>query len=386
MESKLLFVDDDRSLLNGIKRLLSFDYRLDTAESGQEGLDAIRQKGPYSVIFTDMRMPHMDGLQFVERARPIASDAVFVMLTGNNDQETAVHAINQGRVFRFLRKPCEERELLDVIADCTRQFQLVLGEKELLHQTFVGSVRVLTDVIDAIQPELAGRGERVQENIAELCRCSGIDERWEFKLAGRLSTLGLALLPEADRLRMERRDHDSAIAIETRRRTASIVGRLLRDIPRLEDVAAICEQRELATGKIRTLHPETSAQIVAVGAVLLQAASLWEDLKRRGLSSSDICQEIRRSLPELPSAMTKAIATSSVGKLRLETVVVEVEALEEGMVAGADILTSEGGVLLRRGRRLTQVTVEKLQGYGDLRPIEITSASAGFQPPAVAAT
>jgi FixJ family two-component response regulator len=60
----------------------------------------------------------------------------------------------------FLNKPCEEQELVDVIADCTRQYELVRAEKDLLQQTFVGAVRVLTDVIDAIQPQLAGDGGR----------------------------------------------------------------------------------------------------------------------------------------------------------------------------------------------------------------------------------
>ena len=173
MGHKLLFVDDDRSLLNGIERLLGFDYDLDLVESGQEGIAAIRDRGPYSVIFTDMRMPQMDGLQFLSEAKPATPNSVFVMLTGNNDLETAVSAINKGQVFRFLNKPCEEEELKGVIASASRQFELLQAEKTLLQKTFVGSVKVMTDVIDAIQPELAGRGERVQEKMAPCARVLG---------------------------------------------------------------------------------------------------------------------------------------------------------------------------------------------------------------------
>ena len=381
MTHKLLFVDDERHLLNGIERVLGFDYELDTAESGQEGLDAIRERGPYSVVFTDMRMPHMDGMQFLEKARQLAPNSIYVMLTGNNDLETAVNAINQGQVFRFLNKPCEEQELSGVIQDALRQFELVQAEKELLHDTFVGSVRVMTDVIDAIQPELAGRGERIQENIAALCQGSGIEERWEFKLAGRLSTLGVALLPESYRLCLERNDHDSAIAIEVSCRAAKLAGTILQDVPRLKDVAEICKRREHTTnGLISTQSPSDSEEIVSVGVVLLQAASLWEELSRRGLAASEIRETVHQLLPQLPDAMLKLMGNSDASASGCETIGVSPERLEEGMVVGEDVPCPERGeLLIRKGQRLNQVTIQKLQSYEDLLPLSITTTSAGDQ-------
>lgn len=377
MEHRLLFVDDERSLLNGIERRLGFDHDLDTAESGPEALNVIRENGPYAVVFTDMRMPHMDGLEFVEQARRIAPDSVFVMLTGNNDQETAVNAINKGRVFRFLNKPCDADELKAAIEDCVRQYELVRHEKELLQKTFVGAVRVLTDVVDAIQPELAGRGESIENRIDMLRDAAGIDDRWEFKLAGRLSVLGLALLPEADRLRFERSEPNANLAEKIRARTASTTSRLLRAIPRLEAVARICEQSKSTNGDLHRLHPKSTDDVAETGALLLRAAILWNDFARRGMSSEAAANEIKALMPGLPQVMCRQISSAPEDETNVETVIVGVEALEEGMVVGGDITTDEGHVLLRRSRRLSGVAIEKLQGYRNLRPIEITAASAG---------
>ncbi|TWT77283.1 Transcriptional regulatory protein QseF [Posidoniimonas polymericola] len=121
MDFKLLFVDDERAILNGIERLLGFDYDLDTAESGKEALETIANNGPYDIIFTDMRMPAMDGLQFVAEARKIAPASTFIMLTGNTDKETFVKAMHEARVFRFLNKPCDAGTLQLAIADAAEQ-------------------------------------------------------------------------------------------------------------------------------------------------------------------------------------------------------------------------------------------------------------------------
>ncbi|MEM6692345.1 MAG: response regulator [Planctomycetota bacterium] len=124
MEDQILFVDDEVSLLSAIERLLGFDYNLRLAESGAAGLEMIREHGPFTIIFTDMRMPGMDGLEFIKQAREMTPKSIFVMLSGNNDEKTELDAIDQGRVFRFLQKPCDEAQLVEAIEACKQQYDL----------------------------------------------------------------------------------------------------------------------------------------------------------------------------------------------------------------------------------------------------------------------
>ena len=122
MSERLLFVDDEVTVLNAIERLLAFDFDLDTADSGEAGLEAIKNRGPYPVIFTDMRMPRMNGVEFVNRAVEIAPDTIFIMLTGNTDYETVGDAENHEAIFRLLNKPCTGPELKENIADALNEY------------------------------------------------------------------------------------------------------------------------------------------------------------------------------------------------------------------------------------------------------------------------
>ena len=123
MEDRILFVDDESSLLRAIDRLLGFDYELDFAESGPDALEVIRERGPFPVIVTDMRMPGMNGIEFIEEARKIADSSVFAMLTGNDDAVTAEKAKTRAKVHRFLNKPCSMEEIKATIVACQEQFE-----------------------------------------------------------------------------------------------------------------------------------------------------------------------------------------------------------------------------------------------------------------------
>jgi len=106
MTQRILIVDDDPGLLAGIRRSLGRRYDLECVESAKRALELIRQGKQFAVILTDMRMPEMDGIELLKRVQQLSPETVRLMLTGNIDQQTAVDALNQGRVVQFLTKPC----------------------------------------------------------------------------------------------------------------------------------------------------------------------------------------------------------------------------------------------------------------------------------------
>ena len=109
MTTRILCVDDDSNILLGYQRALRKQFQIEVALGGEEGLAAVRNQGPYAVIVADMRMPGMDGVELLAKVREIAPDTVRMMLTGNADQQTALEAVNQGHIFRFMTKPCAGR-------------------------------------------------------------------------------------------------------------------------------------------------------------------------------------------------------------------------------------------------------------------------------------
>lgn len=138
MSEKIFFVDDDENILNAFKRDFRKRFDLLTATSGQEALAHSFSNDPIAVIVSDMRMPGMDGLELLLRIRDISPDTVRIMLTGNSDQETALNAINQGRIFRFYCKPCPSKTLADGIEEALAEHKNILAERELLESAYAG--------------------------------------------------------------------------------------------------------------------------------------------------------------------------------------------------------------------------------------------------------
>jgi len=76
MTERILFVDDEPPVLDGYKRTLHRDFDVDTAVGGEQGLNSIFERGPYPVVISDMRMPGMNGAQFLAQVRQRAPDTV----------------------------------------------------------------------------------------------------------------------------------------------------------------------------------------------------------------------------------------------------------------------------------------------------------------------
>src|SRR5882672_8944679 len=122
MSEKILFVDDDRTMLDLFENYLPKQYSVDTAASGKEALGLLRTRGPYAVVLVDMNMPNMKGSELLERVRIQWPDTVRMMLTGNLDQQTAIEAVNRGQVFRFLNKPTPPEALIAALEAALRYY------------------------------------------------------------------------------------------------------------------------------------------------------------------------------------------------------------------------------------------------------------------------
>src|SRR5205085_9651219 len=92
----------------------------------------------YAVVVADMRMPKMDGVELLSRLRTLTPTTVRIMLTGNADQQTAIDAVNEGHIFRFLNKPCPPETLEKTLRAALNQHHLITAEKELLELTLTG--------------------------------------------------------------------------------------------------------------------------------------------------------------------------------------------------------------------------------------------------------
>jgi diguanylate cyclase (GGDEF)-like protein len=118
----ILCVDDEPQILEGLRPTLSKKYLVKTAASGSAALGILRTTPTITVIISDMRMPSMNGAQFLSASRQIVPNARRILLTGHADVATALAAVNEGGICRLLTKPCPVAEVIEAIdeaiADC----------------------------------------------------------------------------------------------------------------------------------------------------------------------------------------------------------------------------------------------------------------------------
>lgn len=158
MKYKLLFVDDDQKVTQGIKRNLDdLDYEIFTAQSGDEALEILSRE-PISVVVSDEKMPGMTGAEFLSKVKDIYPDTVRIILTGQASLEATVKAINEGEVYRFLLKPCNATELIFTIRQALKQRELVIQCNRLLDLT-----RRQSELLQNLESECPGISE-VQKN------------------------------------------------------------------------------------------------------------------------------------------------------------------------------------------------------------------------------
>ena len=155
---KILIIDDERSIRNSLKEiLLDEGYEVDVAENGAQGC-AMVDKEKYSVIFCDIKMPEMDGMEVLERFNQMGIDAAVVMISGHGDIAVAVECIKKG-AFDFIPKPLDLNRILITIKNATEKVSLVketkILKKKVYGQEMVGESPALIQVksmIDKVAP------------------------------------------------------------------------------------------------------------------------------------------------------------------------------------------------------------------------------------------
>ena len=121
---RILLVDDEVNVLEGLRRNLRPFFDVTTADSPDQALKLVATQGPYEVVVSDLRMPEMDGIALLCSIRKVSPDTVRVLLTGFGDMNSIIAAVNEGNVFRFLSKPCPPWALTRALEDSVRQYRL----------------------------------------------------------------------------------------------------------------------------------------------------------------------------------------------------------------------------------------------------------------------
>jgi response regulator RpfG family c-di-GMP phosphodiesterase len=162
----LLIVDDEPSILNALCRVFRpHGYRVLTAGSGAAALELVRTE-TIDLVISDMRMPHMDGAQFLGRFREQQPDAVRILLTGYADINATIAAINDGAIHRYIAKPWDDDDIVLVVREALARRALEVRNRELTELT--------TRQNEELKQLNNGLEERVRQRTAEVEQINGM--------------------------------------------------------------------------------------------------------------------------------------------------------------------------------------------------------------------
>ncbi|GAB4338087.1 MAG: response regulator [Calditrichia bacterium] len=376
MESKILFVDDEENVLSGYKRALRKQFKIDTALGPEEGLRKFKENGPYAVVISDLKMPVMNGIEFLSRVKEIRPETVRIMLTGFADQQTAIDAVNEGHIFRFLTKPCPAEQLAKALEAALEQYKLVMAEKELLNSTLAGSVKVLTEILSLAAPDLFGRTLILKERMRMIAEELGLKNVWELELSAMLSRIGQIAVPPTVLLKAKSNRTLTAEEKEMISNIPAIGQKLISKIPRLENVAEnILYQNKWYDGKGFPPEPIKEEQI-PLGARILKILLDLDLLEEKGMGKKQALQTLasRRGAYDMKllARIFKILVPDSMPTRLLDrpAMKISVNQLKPGQFLLSHIVTKDDMLLVSAGQTLTDALILRVTNWAKISGIK----------------
>ncbi len=375
MSDRVLFVDDEPQVLEGIQRLLRKHMEVQTATSAADGLRALAEAGPFALVVSDMRMPNMNGAQFLARVRKQYPDTVRVILSGQSDLEATIAAVNDGHIYRFMCKPCPADQLLAAVEDGLNQHRLITAEKVLLEQTLSGSVTMLVEILGMVSPAASGRASRLKRYTVGLAAALKLPDRWQWGLAALVSQIGCVALP---RELLSKAEAGQGMTEEEKRLHEShpeVARRLLAAIPRLEDVAEIVTAQ--FGGIDFTGHSGDVRQwdVRSAGRLLLRTALEFDRLIVGGSTAEAAVSALRVSKLVLPKPVTEALRAVAPANQGRAVKQLRLKDLSAGMILDEDLVSPKGIRLVPSGHEVTQSLIVRLNsiaaGVGVVEPFRV---------------
>lgn len=374
MTDKILFVDDEENVLQSMKRQLRKRFPLQTALSGDEALKVLKEKGPFAVIVSDMRMPGMNGVELLSRVKDLYPDTVRIMLTGNADQETAMDAVNNGQIFRFLTKPCSIAILVPALALAQRQYRLLTAEKELLQKTLKGSIMVLSELLSQAKPTVFSAGLRIKEHASHVAERMELPNLWQIEVSALLAQIGCISLPTDI---LNKRYAGIELSEEEEEMWGGypeIGARLLENIPRLENVTKMIRWQQKPFDGFDDKTMQAEFEEVVIGSQILKAVIDFDLLLQQGNNPKEAVEQLRTRKGMYNPQVLKILSSIRFDD-QARILSVTVDDLIVGMIAAEDIAAKNGALILPKDQMITWSVLQALYNFnrqiGIIEPVKV---------------
>lgn len=367
---RVLCVDDDPRVLAAFRRGLRRFFEIETAADGPAGLARLAE-AVFPVACADLRMPGMDGVAFLRRAREVSPDTVAVVLTGHTDPAALARTVNEGRAYRLLIKPCNPEELLRALRDAADEHLLRRAHRRALEQTARGVVSSFGRLLELAHPDAWARAKRIREGVGVLARRLGLEDPWTAEAAALLSQAGVISLSQETARRLSLGESVDAAEADRVAMVGRLSAALLEGIPPLAGVRAVLNELAAEAAEGATAAPENGRSLAAR---VLRVVQDLDQLIGAGHTFDEALAALR-ARPERydPTVLaTQERLLREVAAQRARELSPEAEAaarevgvgeLWVGMVLAADVQSKDGILLVPRGYTITPRLLARLKTF-----------------------
>ncbi|MDO8767113.1 MAG: response regulator [Burkholderiaceae bacterium] len=425
--STILCVDDEPNILSSLRRLFrTKGFQVRVAESGQAGL-ALLATEPIDLVISDMRMPEMDGAQFLAQVRERWPDTVRLLLTGYSDVTSIIDAINRGEIYRYITKPWDDNDIVLIVRHALERRALeqekqrlealtirqneelkalnasleakvearttelrtandaLQGANEKLKTNFVTSIKVFSTLIEMRGGNLAGHSRRVADLSRRIALKLQLDNKLiqEIFVAGLLHEIGKVGF--ADELLSTPVATMKPAQLEAYRKHAVQAEQLLLPLQDLRGASEIISaQFERFDG---TGFPERRAdENIPIGTRILTLASDYDNMQIGTLTQSRLTPEEAKIIivhgsgtrydPKVVAALMDVLGGApreQTERERTEEVQVISRDLKVGMALSRDLIAPSGLLMLSADHVLDARLIRKIMDFEKSGGLQLTA-------------
>ena len=352
----VLFVDDEKRLLEGLALLLRKNYDVQVANSGDEALRMLGELKHVTVVVSDFRMPQMDGATFLHQVMLRAPTATRILLTGEAGVDGARDAVNKGQIFRFLTKPCPTDQLREALDAGIELHRLANAERIVMQETLLECIAALMEVLAVTNPTAFGRAQRIKRLVADVATKLECGQFWQLEAAALLSQIGyFAESPEL----AEKIYYGRALSPEEKKRAAAVPAnaqRLFEHVPRLEPVIQIVTALDWPDAALARLGDG----MIGLGARILGVALEYDLMTIKEMPKKEIMPVLRSRESRFGSNVLEAFTAVVGAEAEPQVQTMRLREATPGMRLLQEIRTSSGALLVPIGFELSQRLLERI--------------------------
>lgn len=360
MKPRILLVDDEVNLLEGLKRQLFRRYDVTLANSPSEALEMCEGVCPFSVVISDMRMPNMNGVEFLQKMQDRCSQSRRIMLTGNNDQQTAVEAVNDAHVFKFLTKPCTVDDLVSAIDEAVLDYESETKEQEIITKTLASSVKILLDTLSITNPTALSIGQRIRPLTRMMAKVCLPEFVVDLELAAMLSHIGCVGFTDSLQNRIRKGGAVQQEELDEYAKHPEVGASLLNNVARLQQAAHFVLHQSDAWNP--TPGSESTPEYAQrLGGNILRAAIEFDRRFELTGSYQDALDSILADSENYAAEVLESLESAVLSNTCPVPKYIKLTELLPGQILADHLLSNAGAILISKGQALTESSIKKLQ-------------------------